>query len=346
MHITDLQLPRRLLAGGGPASPDPRVLLALTTPLIGQFDPAFTAIMDDVVQLARLTFLTNNSRCFAVSGLASAGLESVLNSVLDEGDCIAIGGGPEFVAKTADIANRYGVETVSVGDSDSRTRLVVVPFVEPTSAKLTPIRDMAAACHERGLKLVVDATIGLGVCELRVDEWAIDACVAGADFGVGAPPGMTLLTYSSDMEAMMSSRRAPPRTSYLDLLQLQAYWSPERLNHHTAPTSLVYALREALRLIEDEGLDERWRRHHDIGQRLRDGLALLDLEATGDVPFSIVHLPSDVNEPEARQRLIEQFGVYLTKVGPRAWRLGLLGADARLDAVNRVLNAIEKVVAA
>src|SRR5207245_8103631 len=120
------------------------------------------------------------------------------------------------------------------------------------------------------------------------------------DCGVGAPPGLALLTYSSDIEAMLSSRRAPPRTSYLDLLQLQAYWSPERLNHHTAPTSLVYALREALRLMQDEGLDARWRRHHDIGLRLRDGLASRGLEVSGDVAFTIVPLPQHVNEPKAR----------------------------------------------
>src|SRR5260370_31349882 len=123
MVIADLQLPPRLLAGGGPSSPDPRVLRALATPLIGQFDPDFTGIMDDVVQLARQTFLTTNSRCFAVSGLASAGLESVLNSLLDEGDCIAIGGGQRFVAKTAHIAHRYGPENVTVDNLAERTEL-------------------------------------------------------------------------------------------------------------------------------------------------------------------------------------------------------------------------------
>jgi aspartate aminotransferase-like enzyme len=143
----------------------------------------------------------------------------------------------------------------------------------------------------------------------------------------------------------MTSRATPPRTSYLDLVQLQAYWSPERLNHHTAPTSLVYGLREALRLVHDAGLVEIWRQHSAIGQRLREGLESLGLDVHGDIPFSIVNLPSSLNGAEARQTLLDDFGVYVTPVGSRAWRLGLLGADARPDAVHHVLGAIRKVLA-
>ena len=229
----DLELPVRLLAGGGPGSPDPRVLRALTTPLIGQFDPDFTAIMDDVVQLARQTFMTSNQRCFAVSGLASAGLESVLNSVLEEGDAIAIGGSPTFYSATADAARRYGLRVSELKASSKDTKFMVVPFIDPWTGRLTDLEDLPNG------RVIVEATLGLGVHELRVDDWKIDVCVAGVDYAVGAPSGMALVTYSSEIEALMHERRTPPRTSYLDLLQLQAYWSPERLNHHTAPTSLV-----------------------------------------------------------------------------------------------------------
>jgi aspartate aminotransferase-like enzyme len=214
------------------------------------------------------------------------------------------------------------------------------------SGELAPVRDLAATCHAHGARLVVDATLGLAACELRMDQWTIDVCVAGVDYAVGAPPGMALVTYSADVEASMLSRRTPPRTSYLDLLQLQAYWSPERLNHHTAPTSLVYGLREALRHVHDEGLNKRQRRHQQIGQALRDGLASLGLEITGDIPFSIVHLPRHLHAADLRNRLLEEFGIYVTAVGPQAWRVGLLGADARPDAAQRVLTAIEKVLAA
>jgi aspartate aminotransferase-like enzyme len=222
---------------------------------------------------------------------------------------------------------------------------VVVPLVDPTSGAIWPIEHMAAQCHKAGAHMIVDATLGLAACELRVDDWQIDACCAGVDYALGAPSGMALVTYSAELEAQMQARRAPPRTSYLDLLQLQAYWSPERLNHHTAPTSLVYGLREALRLVHDEGLEPRWTRHQQIGNTLRDGLEALGLEVMGDGPFAIVNLPESVNEAKARSRLREEHGVHVTLVAPQKWRIGLLGADARPDAAQRVLTALEHVLA-
>ena len=145
----------------------------------------------------------------------------------------------------------------------------------------------------------------------------------------------------------MASRALPPRTSYLDLVQLQAYWSPERLNHHTAPTSLVYGLREALRLVQLEGLSEGWARHSRVGGDLRDGLRKLGaFDLGGDLPYTVVHLPHSADEGAARQRLLDEFGVHITRVGPRTWRIGLLGADARPDVVQRVVASLEKVLAA
>lgn len=312
------------------STPDPRVLRALATPLIGQFDPEFTAIMDDVVQLARQTFITSNTRCFAVSGLASAGLEAVLNTLIEEGDEVAIGGSPQFYAATAEVARRYGARV-----SDSDPKFLIVPFIDPWTGHRTDLQ------RPPKVRLVVDATLGLGACELRVDDWGIDVCVAGVDHAVGAPAGMTLVTYTSDIEACMAARTSPPRTSYLDLLQLQAYWSPERLNHHTAPTSLVYGVREALRLLVAEGLTNVWQRHASIGQLLRDGLGALGLQATGDLPYSILRI---ANEAERRQRLLEDFGIHVSHLGDDTWRLGLLGADARPDVVHRLLAALEKIL--
>ena len=342
MAIADLQLPTRLLAGGGPGTPDPRVLRALTTPLIGQFDPDFTAVMDDVVQLGRRTFLTESPHCFAISALPSGGLEAVLNTLL-EGESVAIGGSPRFVQTTADLVRRLGATPVS---ADATAPFMVVPLVDPFTGTRVDVRQLAKRIHARGARLIVEATAALGACELRVDDWHVDLCVAGADFGVGAPSGMTLVTYSTEIDSRMQQRSAPPRTSYLDLLQLQAYWSPERLNHHTAPTSLVYALREALRLVQLEGLQQRWQRHTHIADALHAGLRALGVQPRGDAPYAFVRVPIRVDEHAAWRRLLDNFGVHVTRVAPRTWRLGLLGADARLDAVQQVLSAIEKVLAA
>jgi (S)-ureidoglycine-glyoxylate aminotransferase len=321
------------------------VARALTTPLIGQFDPAFTAIMDDVVQLGRQAFLTESAHCFAVSALPSGGLEAAVNSFASGGDGIAIGGSPAFVADTGEIVRRCGAQPVSVDDLNA-ARLVVVPFVDPSTAERLDVRKVVAEAHTCNVPVVVEATLGLGALELRVDDWGIDACVAGVDYAIGAPSGMSLVTFSDALYAGLQARHTPPRTSYLDLAQLQAYWSPERLNHHTAPTSLVYGLHEALRLVQAEGLVQRWRRHAEIGQALRDGLTGLGLEPRGDLPYSVLDLPEHVDPEQAWRTLLEQFGVYVTRLTPGTWRLGLLGADARPEAVERVLASLEKVLVA
>ncbi|HEY1246740.1 MAG TPA: aminotransferase class V-fold PLP-dependent enzyme [Hyphomicrobiaceae bacterium] len=332
----------RLLASGGPSTPDARVLRALTTPLIGQFDPAFTAIMDDVVTLARQTFLTVSPHCFAISALGRGGLEAVLNSLVEPDASVAVGGEPEFVRETAEIVRRVGGQPVAADQlATAHARLVVVPF----GVSNLSLKELAHECHSHGARLIVDATHGLVARELRVDDWGIDVCVAGVDHAVGAPSGLSLVTYWPVVDDLLKQRNGPPRTSYLDLVQLQAYWSPERLNHHTAPTSLVYGLREALRLVQLEGLQACWHRHAEVGWLLRDGLQSLGLLCEGTLPYSIVHLPDSVDEARARRRLLDCFGIHVAHVAPHTWRLGLLGADARADAAERVLVALEKVLA-
>jgi aspartate aminotransferase-like enzyme len=342
MPISDLQLPTRLLAGGGPSTPDPRVLRALSTPVIGQFDPDFTAVMDDVVRLARATFLTRSAHCFAISALAGGGLEAVLNTLTEQGDSVAIDGSAAFIAETAEIVRRSGGHPVG---SAEQAAYLVVPFIDPFTAVRTDVRQQTLNAHARGTKVIVEATQALAAIELRVDDWHLDVCVGGADHAIGAPSGMSLVAYSAEINQRMQHRSSPPKTSYLDLLQLQAYWSPERLNHHTAPTSLIYALREALRLVQLEGLVQRWTRHTQTATQLRDGLRQLGLEPSGDVPFAVIHV---ADEPPMWRRLLEEFGIHVTRLEAGAWRMGLLGADARPDAVHQVLNALasQKILAA
>jgi (S)-ureidoglycine-glyoxylate aminotransferase len=156
---------------------------------------------------------------------------------------------------------------------------------------------------------------------------------------------MALVTYTAQVEAVFNARREPPKTSYLDLLQLQAYWSPERLNHHTAPTSLVYGLREALRLLQQEGIEQSWARHRRVGRAVHAGLETLDLDVGGDPPYAMVTLPGDQDEADAARRtLLETFGVHVRRTAPHTWGIGLLGADARIDAAMHVLTAVEAVL--
>jgi len=301
--------------------------------------------MDDVVQLGRQAFLTESAHCFAVSALPTGALEAVVNSFAGVGDRVAIGGSQAFFGEAAEIVRACGSRPSS-DDQLTGAKLLVVPFIDPWTATRSDLQAVVAQAHAQNVPVVVEATLGLGAVELRVDDWRIDACVAGVDYGIGAPSGMSLVTFSDELYADLQARQTPPRTSYLDLAQLQAYWSPERLNHHTAPTSLVYGLREALRLVQCEGLDERWRRHAEVGRALRDSLTRLGLEPRGDAPYSVLDLPERVDPNQARHILLEQFGVYVTRLSPSTWRLGLLGADARPEAVERVAAGLESVLAA
>jgi aspartate aminotransferase-like enzyme len=277
-----------------------------------------------------------------VSALGSGGLEAVLNTLLEPGDTVAVLGGQAFVTDTADIAARYGGRLVD--RQQSSAKLWVAPLVDPTTCEGVPIAEIADECHARGGQLIVDATLGLGGCELRVDTWSVDVCVVGVDHCLGAPSGMALVTYTAEVEASMARRRTPAKTSYLDLLQLQAYWSPERLNHHTAPTSLVYGLREALRLLHIEGLEAAWARHARVGKEVHDRLTRIGLEVTGEPPYALLRIPAKVDAHAARDRLRDDHDVYVGAVDSKTWRIGLLGATATLANARRVVSAIEQTL--
>jgi (S)-ureidoglycine-glyoxylate aminotransferase len=369
LGVADLAVPQRLFAAGRLSQPDPRVQRALGMPLIGQFDPAFTRIMDEVVQLARRVLPWPSGPCVPVSGLAEAGLEALLNSVLETGDEVLVAGSETFCREVRRVALGYGahVDTLISERVDTRALarrlppLVVVSHVDPETSLVLPLADLAQACHARGATLVVEASLSLGGCELRADAWGLDAITAGVDGCLGAPSGLALVAYSDALEARMRARRAQPRTSYLDLLQLQAYWSAERLNHHTAPTSLIYGLREALRLVLDEGLQARWRRHERVGEALAAGLAALGFGFAGNHdPGStgaaggeeraptlwVVDLPHGLPADAARRRLLDDYGVYVGRGADGRWRVGLVGADAQAEAVLRLLAGLEQVLLA
>jgi (S)-ureidoglycine-glyoxylate aminotransferase len=227
-------------------------------------------------------------------------------------------------------------------------QLVIVPHVDPSWGVLHPVADLARICHRQDAWLLVDARLSLGGCELRTDDWQLDGVAAGVDACLGGPSGMALVTFSQALEQRMLARRAPPTTSYLDLLQLRAYWSPERLNHHTAPTSLVYGLREALRLLSLEGLEATWQRHRQVGDALMAGLKALGFAVPGEVTSRAPHMcvvrpPEGVPADEARWRLLDEFGVYVGRGPDETWRIGLLGADARHESALRLLAALEQV---
>ncbi len=367
-RFADLRPPSRLLLGTGPTNPDPRVLRALGLPILGQFDPEFTAIMTEVSDLCRFVFRTVNAQAFPVSGTSRAGLEAGLCSLIEPQDRVVVGVAGRFGELLAEISTRCGAEVTAVPTEWGRVidpgafrqaverahpKIVALVHGDTSTGVLQPLEDLVRIAHDHGAVVLVDAVLTLGGVPVEVDRWGLDVCVAGTQKCIGCPSGMAPLTYTRDVERLIAGRRRPAQSNYLDLEQIQAYWGPDRLNHHTLPTSMTYALREALRLIYDEGLETRWARHRRVGAALHAGLEALGLRLFGDpahrLPMlAIVEVPEGISEPGIRDALLRRHSIEIMGAfGPlrgRAWRIGVMAYNAELRNVLHFLEAFEEVL--
>jgi (S)-ureidoglycine-glyoxylate aminotransferase len=368
--LDDLLPGPRILLGPGPTMADPRVLRAMATPLLGQFDPEFTAIMNDVMALSRHVFQTENARTFPVSGTGRAGLEAAIGSIVEPGDRVVVAECGRFGLLLIEIAGRCGAEVVPVrGEwgriiepeaveaalASGRTKLVATVHGETSTGVLQPLEDIARLSRAHGALLMTDAVVTLGGCEVAVDRWGVDVAVAGTQKCLSCPSGLAPVTFNARVEAAIRSRRRRVQSNYLDLGQLIDYWSPARFNHHTAPTAMVYGLREALRAVQVEGLAARFARHRLHGEALRAGLEALGLTLFGKeapahrLPFiTPVVVPDGVDELRVRRRLLEDFAIEIgAAFGPlqgRIWRIGTMGYSARRPNILTCLAALEHVL--
>jgi (S)-ureidoglycine-glyoxylate aminotransferase len=324
--------------------------------------------MDEVSELTRRAFRTANRRAFPVSGSSRSGLEAALASLIEPGDRVIVGNFGRFGDLFCEIARRYGAEVDSVDAEWGQiveperiarrlqagpARLVAIVHADTSTGIAQPLAEIGAACREHDALLVVDAVLSLGGCQTETDAWNVDVSVSGLQKCLGGPSGMAPLTYNERAEAAMLARRSPPQTNYLDLLQLQAYWGPDRLNHHTAPTSMVYALREALRIVDEEGLEGRWERHRRVNESLVAGLEAMGLTLFGDRRYkapmiTLVNVPSGIDEAGVRRQLLEEHGIEIMAafgaLNGKVWRIGLMGYNARPENAVTVLSALENVL--
>ena len=367
MSPGDLLPGPRVLLGPGPSMADPRVLRAMSTPLLGQFDPEFTEIMNEVMDLSRFAFQTANARAFPVPGTGRAGLEAALTSLIEPGDRVVVAECGRFGLLLIEIAERCGAEVVPVRsewgrliDLDAieaalkaaRTKLVAVVHGETSTGILQPLADVARLAHDHEALLVADCVVTLGGSEVAVDRWDVDVATAGTQKCLSCPSGLAPVTYNARSEAVIRGRRTKVRSNYLDLGQLADYWSPARFNHHTAPTAMVYGLREALRAVREEGLAARFARHRLHGDALRAGLDALGLTLFGKEPrdhrlpfLTPVVVPDGVDELRVRRRLVDDFGVEIGAafglLQGKIWRIGTMGYSAQRQFVLVCLAALE-----
>jgi len=376
-----LNPPPRRLMGPGPVDVDPRVLQAMSLPLLGQFDPRFTEYMNEVMALYRQVFRTANRWTLLVDGTARAGIEAVLVSVLEPGDRVLVPIFGRFGHLLCEIARRCRAEVVTIEaewgtvfdpqqieDAVKRHRPKLVALVQgDTSTTMAqPLDVVGRICRDHGALVHVDATASVTGMPLETDAWQLDAVTAGLQKCLSGPPGVAPVTFNDRVEAVVRSRRHVEQgirpedyeagagriiqSNYFDLSMLMDYWSESRLNHHTEATSMLYAARECARIVADEGLEPRFDRHARTSRALTAGLAAMDLELFGDQAHKMpnvtgVYIPDGVPGDAVRAALLEDFGLEIgTSFGPlhgRIWRIGTMGYGCRRDNVMTCLAALE-----
>jgi alanine-glyoxylate transaminase/serine-glyoxylate transaminase/serine-pyruvate transaminase len=359
----------RLLLGPGPSNVHPRVLRAMSTPLVGHLDPEFLTLMEETKQLLRMTFQTENLLTIPISGTGSAGMEACLVNLIAEDDEVVIGINGVFGTRMADIAERararlVGVEApwgrildpADVGAALRRCRrpkLVAVVHAETSTGAWQPLEDIARLAHEAGALLVVDTVTSLGGCPVRIDAWGIDACYSGTQKCLSCPPGLSPLTFGPAALDAVRRRQRKVQSWYLDLTMIEKYWGEERVYHHTAPISMNYALREALRLVHEEGLEARFRRHELNHEALAAGLDAIGLAFASQEGHRLwmlnsIAVPEGVDDVAVRRRLLAEHGIEIGGgLGPlrgTTWRVGLMGESSRRPHVLTFLSALSDVL--
>jgi alanine-glyoxylate transaminase/serine-glyoxylate transaminase/serine-pyruvate transaminase len=359
----------RLLLGPGPSDLHPRVIAAMTTPVLGHLDPQFLLLMSETQEMLRSVFKTRNELTLPISATGSGGMETCLVNLVEPGDRVLICIAGYFGERMAEIAHRCGAEVHVEQESWGRTfsldrlrdalrrvrpKVLGIVNAETSTGAWQDLSSLGALCREFDALLLVDCVTSLGCTPVEIDAWQIDAAFSCSQKGLSCPPGLAPLTLGPRAVEAIRRRKSPVRSWYFDLTALQSYWGTERVYHHTAPITMIYALREGLRLVLEEGLEARYERHQRHARALQAGLQALGLRTLteGHCQLPQLHavlLPDGVNDVQGRKRLLEEFGIEvgggLGQYKGRVWRIGLMGYNSRANCVFQILAALEKVLA-
>ena len=368
-YLAEFQPTPRLLLGPGPSSVHPRVLRAMTTPVLGHLDPDFFQAMNDIGEMLRQVYRTANAITMPVSATGTGAMETACVNLLEPGDVMVVCRNGYFGARLADIARRCGAAVYTVdtpwgrpADPQAledelarhpRVKAVGLVHAETSTGVLTPLPEILPVIRRYGALSIVDAVTSLGGHELRTDEWGVDVCYSGTQKCLGAPPGLAPITLSDAAMRAVKSRETPVQSFYFNLQDLESYWGQSRTYHHTAPISMTYALREALRMLMEEGIANRIRRHARAAAALRAGLEALGLEllAAPDYrlnPLTTVKIPDGIDDAQVRGALLKDYDIEigggLGEFRGKAWRIGLMGESARERNVFALLSALEQIL--
>ena len=368
----------------GPVEADPRVLRAMSAHILGQFDPEFTTLMNETMEMERYLFQTKNQQTYVVDTTSRGGLETVLTGAICPGDKVLIPAFGRFGYLLAEILERCGAEITllerewgtvfepeEIEEALKKDHYKAVACIhgETSTSMMQPLEELGKICERYGALLIVDCVATLGGAEVKADEWKLSACVAGTQKCVSAPSGSALITYNKQIEDIVKARKRVEKgirttsdisgslpqipSNYLDLGQLEDYWSPRRLNHHTEATSMQYAVHEALRCIVEETLESRFARHKLNDEALQAGLNAMGLTIFGDVAHKMpvvtaINIPEGTDGKAIRGMLLNDFGIEIaTSFGPldgKILRIGNMGYSSQKRNILILLGALEAVM--
>ncbi|HEY9872653.1 MAG TPA: alanine--glyoxylate aminotransferase family protein [Candidatus Obscuribacterales bacterium] len=368
LQLAPLEIPDRLLLGPGPSNAHPAVLQAMNTPPVGHLDPAFLGLMDEIQSLLRYVWQTENSLTIAVSGTGTAAMEATIANVTEPGDVVLVGVSGYFGNRLVDMAGRYGADVRTITKpwgqvftldelrtalETHRPAILALVHAETSTGVRQPLEGVGELCREFDCLLLLDTVTSLGGVPIFLDEWGVDLAYSCSQKGLGCPPGASPFTMSPRATEKLQQRRNKVANWYLDMSLLSKYWGSDRTYHHTAPINLYYALREALRLLAEEGVENSWTRHQKNVEYLWQGLEDLGLSLHVEREFRLptlttVCIPPGVDGKAIARQLLNEYNIEigggLGELAGKVWRVGLMGFNSRPESVDRLVEALGQVL--
>jgi len=368
LQLEPLAMPKRLLLGPGPSNAHPAVLQAMNTPPVGHLDPAFLVLMDEIQSLLRYVWQTENSLTIAVSGTGTAAMEATIANSVEPGDVVLVGVAGYFGNRLVDMAGRYGADVrtltkpwgqifsldeLQTALKTHRPVILALVHAETSTGARQPLEGVSDLCREFGCLLLVDTVTSLGGVPIFLDQWGVDLAYSCSQKGLGCPPGASPFTMSQRAMEKLQQRRTKVENWYLDMSLLSKYWGNERVYHHTAPINLYYALREALRLVAQEGVENCWQRHQKNVEYLWERLESIGLSLHVKREFRLptlttVCIPEGVDGKALSRKLLDEYNIEigggLGELGGKVWRIGLMGYNSCQESVDRLVTALQEVL--